>query len=410
MERQVEQRAAEVSPSAEDMLRIWRADRCVQDSSAGLYLQWIKRFRAHCAQHGLDKRAELTLSGAQRFIASYARLRGLDARRLGGARTALYALSRVYQVMGLKPPAWQPLQPVPPPATTLLREYTDYLARHRGNPETTVRSKLNDIGKLSEHLAGIGKTWGTMALTDIDAFLIGCAERYGRSTVAGIAGSVRSFARFLFATGRISIELAESVVSPIQPKLERPRRALPWEDVQRLLRSVDTSSPRGLRDHALLLMMSTYGLGAGEVIRLQLQDIDWNAATLNVARPKTGVAFTLPLLPAVAKALAFYLRDGRPLNIPHRHVFVRMKMPFSPLSASSAVRHILVKHAKAAGLNAPYLGSHVLRHSNAARQVDLGIHPRVLSDLLGHRDPESISAYVRIATETLRDVSLPVPT
>jgi len=156
--------------------------------------------------------------------------------------------------------------------------------------------------------------------------------------------------------------------------------------------------------------MSTYGFGAGEVIRLQLQDIDWNAATLKVVRPKTGVAFTLPLLPAAAKALAFYLRDCRPPNIPHRHVFVRMKMPFSPLAASSAVRHILVKHAKAAGLNAPYLGSHVLRHSNAARQVDLGIRPRVLSDLLGHRDPESISAYVRIATETLREVSLPVPT
>ena len=41
---------------------------------------------------------------------------------------------------------------------------------------------------------------------------------------------------------------------------------------------------------------------------------------------------------------------------------------------------------------------------------NLGIRPQVLSDLLGHRDPESISAYVRIATETLRDVSLPVPT
>ena len=51
----------------------------------------------------------------------------------------------------------------------------------------------------------------------------------------------------------------------------------------------------------------------------------------------------------------------------------------------------------------------MLRHSNAARQVDLGIRPQVLSDLLGHRDPELISAYVRIATETLRDVSLPVP-
>jgi len=85
-------------------------------------------------------------------------------------------------------------------------------------------------------------------------------------------------------------------------------------------------------------------------------------------------------------------------------------MPFGCLAASSAIRHILVKHAKKAGVNAPYLGSHVLRHSNAARQVDLGTRPRVLSDLLGHRDPGSISAYVRIATETLREVSLPVPT
>lgn len=410
MERQIEQCAAELSPADADMLRIWRADRCVQDSSTVPYLQWIKRFRAYCARYGLDERAELTLSGAQRFIASYARLRGLDVRRLGGARTALYALSRVYQVMALDPPTWQLPRPVPAPATPLLREYADHLGRHRGNPERTVRHRLAHVEKLTAHLAGIGKTWETMALTDIDAFLIECAGRYARSTVADLAGSARSFARFLLATGRISADLAASIVSPLQPKFERPRRALPWEDVQRLLRAVDTSSPRGLRDYSLLLLMSTYGFGAGEVIRLQLQDIDWNAATLKVVRPKTGVAFTLPLLPSVAKALAFYLRDGRPPTISHRYVFVCMKMPFSRLAASSAVRHILVKHAKKAGVNAPYLGSHVLRHSNAARQVDLGIRPRVLSDLLGHRDPESISAYVRIATETLREVSLPVPT
>jgi len=163
-------------------------------------------------------------------------------------------------------------------------------------------------------------------------------------------------------------------------------------------------------DHAVLLIMSTYGLGAGEAIRLQFEDIDWNAATLKVVRAKTGIAFTLPLVPAAARALAFYLHDGRPLNTSSRRLFISMRIPFCPLSASSAVRHILIKHAKAAGLDAPYLGSHVLRHSNAARQVDLGIRPRVLSDLLGHRNPESISAYVRIATETLRDISLPVPT
>ena len=227
--------------------------------------------------------------------------------------------------------------------------------------------------------------------------------------MADIACGVRSFVRFLLATARISLDLAEAVIAPVQPRFERPRPALPWADVQRLLRAVDTSTARGLRDHALLLMMSTYGLGAGEVIRLRFDDVDWKAATLRVVRPKTGVTFTLPLLPAVAKALA---------SLPARRSAAEHPDPASlrpdedavrSAGSSSPVRHIVVKHARAAGLDAPYLGSHVLRHSNAARQVDLGIRPQVLSDLLGHRDPESISAYVRIATETLRDVSLPVP-
>ena len=269
---------------------------------------------------------------------------------------------------------------------------------------------LLEPGRLLEHLADRDKTWSTMALADIDDFLVDLAQRFARATVADIAGSVRSFSRFLLATERTSVALADSVISPVPPRFERPRRSLPWEDVQHLLRAVDTSTARGLRDYALLLLMSTYGLGAGETIRLQFDDIDWVAGTILATRPKTGVVFTLPLLPAVAEALARYLHDGRPRNTPTRHVFIKMMTPFEPLSCSSAIRHILVKHAKAAGLNAPYLGSHVLRFSNAARQVDLGIQPRVLSDLFGHRDSESISAYVRIATETLRDISLPVLT
>jgi integrase/recombinase XerD len=248
-----------------------------------------------------------------------------------------------------------------------------------------------------------------MRLPQIDAFLIDCARRYARCTTADIASTIRSFARFLLASGRLHVDLADAVISPVQPRFARPRRALPWEDVQRLLRAVDTSTARGLRDHALLLMMSTYGFGAGEVIRLQLDDIDWKAGTLKVTRPKTGVSFVLPLLAPVAKVLARYLRHGRPVQTPTRHLFVQMKVPFEPMSASSAIRHIIIKHANAAGIEAEFLGSHVLRHSNAARQLDVGTRARVLSDLLGHRDPESLSAYVRIATQSLREVSLPVP-
>jgi integrase/recombinase XerD len=311
--------------------------------------------------------------------------------------------------MGMPVPMWRAIKRPLPPATTVLRDYAAHLGQHRGNPEVTIRKKLDHVGKLLEYLGRSGKSWRQLSLPDIDAFLIAFARRYARSTTADIASTVRSFARFLLASGRIRADLADAVISPVQPRFERPRRALPWEDVQRLLRAVDTSTARGLRDHALLLMMSTYGLGAGEVIGLQLQDIDWNAGTLQMSRPKTGVNFVLPLLPPVAKVLARYLRHGRPPRTPTRHVFVQMKVPFGAFTASSAVRHILIKHAKVAGIQAPYLGSHVLRHSNAARQLDVGTKARVLSDLLGHRDSESVSAYVRIATQSLREVSLPVP-
>src|SRR5271157_3376180 len=218
---------ATVAPTTRDMLRAWRADRCVQDSSAALYLQWITRFRAYCAQRGLEEPAELTLEGAHRFIASYARRRHLDPSNLSGGRTALYALSRVYQVMGLSLPAWQAAHRARPPVMTLLRAYADHLARHRGSPEVTVHKKLDHVGKVLDHLAQQGKTWRTMTLLDIDEFLIGCSRRYARSTTAGIAGSVRSFARFLLATGRISVDLAESVISPVQVRYERRRRSHP---------------------------------------------------------------------------------------------------------------------------------------------------------------------------------------
>ena len=159
MEHPAGQRTVTAPPSAEDMLRIWRADRSVQDSSAGVYLQWIKRFRVYCARRELDERAELTLNGAGRFIACYAQLRRLDPRRIGCARGALQALSRVYHVMGRDPPAWQLPKPIPLPATMLLREYADHLARHRGNPAMTVQKRLAHVGRFSEHLAGSDKTW-----------------------------------------------------------------------------------------------------------------------------------------------------------------------------------------------------------------------------------------------------------
>ena len=160
---------------------------------------------------------------------------------------------------------------------------------------------------------------------------------------------------FLLASGSVHVDLAAAVIAPVPP-VRTAAACLAMGPGSAPPRAVDTSTARGLRDHAMLLMMSAYGLGAGEVIRLQLNDIDWNAGSLRVSRPKTGVNFVFPLLAPVARVLARYLRHGRPPNTPTRHVFVQAKVPFDAFTASSAVRHILAKHARAAGIEAPYPG------------------------------------------------------
>jgi len=86
-----------------------------------------------------------------------------------------------------------------------------------------------------------------------------------------------------------------------------------------------------------------------------------------------------------------------------------MCTPFKPLACAVSVRHILHTAAQRAGVTAPFMGTHVLRHTHACRQLELGAAPKIIGDILGHRDPDSTSAYLRVATGRLRAMALPVP-
>ena len=149
-------------------------------------------------------------------------------------------------------------------------------------------------------------------------------------------------------------------------------------------------------------------LGTAEILGLRLDDIDWNSEILHVRRPKTGAAIDLPLLPAVAKAIARYLRTERPPHVEARQIFLRTTMPYdSP--TSGALRHRIAQYAQKVGITTKVIGAHAFRHSHASRQIDAAANPKVVSDILGHRCPSSTSAYVRVALRRLRTVALPVP-
>lgn len=391
------------------VVQVWRRNG-LKPSSIGVYLRWASRFKAYCGAAGRDESSELTRVGVAAFARIYAREHDIsEATACDSAHSALRAWALALAVVGEPLPQWEAAQAPPEPISPLLLEFAEHLRRNRGNPESTIRKKVTQTSDLLRFLQSRRRQIQQLQLRDIDAFVLRCRGHYARTTTADICSTVRSFLRFLHATGRVPFDLSASVAAPIVRTNARPRRALPWIDVRRILQAVDRSTSAGRRDYVMLLMMSAYGLGAGEVIRMSLDDIDWRAATMRVVRPKTGVENLLPLLPAVARALVAYLRHGRPPDAPTRHLLVSRKAPYLPLSASSAVRHVLIKHARIAGVSAPYLGSHVLRHSHACRQVEQGTRTKLIGDILGHRRPESTSAYIRIATEGLRELALAVP-
>lgn len=388
---------------------LWRASGRTP-ATIRMYLAWTRTFRRSCARRGLDSVRVLTQAGVADFVRRRTKRRR-PADRDGAfiaARKALRAWAFALGRLGVDVPPWRPTPP-PRPVSPLLVEFAEYRRRHGGVAPATIDLEVACASRFLAFLRRHGRRVGAVRLIDTDAFVVSLLDGLARKTVAGMCSALRAFLRFLHATGRLPHDIAGSVLAPRIRAADRPPRVLPWRDVRRLLAAIDVRRPLGRRDFALLLMMATYGMGAGEVLGIRLEDIDWGARTLHVRRPKTHVAFDLPLLPAVARALAAYLRHGRPAHAMAREVFVSADMPHAALQGAAAIGHRIRKYARKAGVTAAFLGSHVLRHSHATRQIEIGTCAKALGDILGHRDPSSTSAYVRVATTRLRSLALPVP-
>jgi len=371
-----------------------------------VYLSWVRRYRRDRVASEFD---DLTLVGARAFAEAYARRRGCDrALVIDSARSALRAWSCALRMLGRAVPPWKRPRPEPR-LSSVLGAFREYRIRHGGVAPTTLRNELGCASDFVEFLRVRGRRLDRTRLPDVDDFIQQLGERLRPKTVAGRCSGLRAFLRFLKVSGRLRFDLASPMVGPRVVTADRPPKTLPWPDVRRLLRAIDVKQPLGRRDFVMLLMMASYGFGAAEVRMLDLDHVDWKEHVLRVQRPKTGVVTQLPLLPAVARALADYLRRERPPHAESRALFVSDKLPHGRLSGAHAISDRIAKHAAVAGIEAISTGAHVLRHTHASRQIDLGAPPKVVSDILGHRNSSSTSAYVRVALRRLRALALPVP-
>jgi site-specific recombinase XerD len=392
------------------VVQFWRRGH-LSWNTIQVYLGWVRRFRAYCLHHQLVEVDELSLVGVRRFTGTYAgpRLKGkaLTPPSCDSAQNAIHSWACTLRALGEKLPAWD-TSPTTLALPPLLNEYREYRRAHNGVAEGTLVRDLDVAQRFHQHLKNRRRTIRTPRLVDLDTFVQELSRRMSAPTVADHCSSLRSFLRFLQATGRVDADLAKSVAAPRRHKEARPPRTLAWQDVKRILRSIGRSEPPGKRDFAILLLLATYGLGAAEVLGLRLQDVDWTRGILRARRPKTKVSIELPLLPPVARALTAYLRWERPPAQGTAQLFLRMNMPYEPMT-SGAIRHRIRHYAAQAGIALSVIGAHAFRHSHASRQVDAGANVKVVSEILGHRSSSSTSVYVRVAIKRLRGVGLPVP-
>ena len=140
---------------------------------------------------------------------------------------------------------------------------------------------------------------------------------------------------------------------------------------------------------------------------LTLEDIDWRAGTIRIAQRKTTQELVLPLTDAAGDVLVRYLKESRP-KLPYRQLFLRARAPHGALEPS-AVWGAFRLRIRLSGLDIPNKGPHSLRHSYATHLLRQGASVKAIGDLLGHRNAESTCIYLRLATEQLRTVALPVP-
>jgi integrase/recombinase XerD len=365
-------------------LHIRRRLRAMPRLDARLRRRGVRRLEDLCVAELLEfaprrARDDTQMSGLVRSLARYLDGRGLLARRASTPTEQLVSAYRLHleRVRGL--------------AAKTRRLHSATAAALLALDYDRDPGRLRDLGS-----------------PEVEAFVRAAATRLCRESIQHTVAYLRSFLRFLVSRNEVTRGLDASIDTPRLYRGERLPRAFAWESVQSFLGAIDRSTSTGRRDHAMFLLMATYGLRASEVAGLRFDDIEWRAGRIRVPRSKTDTPLELPLTDEVGAALVDYLRDVRP-DLPCREIFVRLRAPAGPIGPTAVAEAF---HRACTRQNAPPIprrGPHCLRHSLAVHLLRQGTSLKAIGDLLGHRSAESTCVYLRLQVEDLRSAALALP-
>jgi integrase/recombinase XerD len=284
----------------------------------------------------------------------------------------------------------------------LLREFHSWMLEQRGVTRVTLAVYQR---VLEEFTATVGSDPNTYSPQVLREFVLARGSRHGSSYAKLGATAVRSFIRFLAATGRCRTGVEYALPAYASRKLETMPKYLVSDDVDRVIASCSTERT-GLRDKAIILLLVRLGLRAGDVVRLRLTDIDWTNGKIRVCG-KGRRHDLLPLPQEVGRAALQYLQENRPAS-QAPELFVTVLPPFRKLSYQ-AVGGVVRSALDRAGVSSPVRGAHLLRHSAATTMLRQGASLASIGSVLRHRSPQTTARYAKVAIGMLSTIAQPWP-
>jgi site-specific recombinase XerD len=286
----------------------------------------------------------------------------------------------------------------------LATAFLDWLRQHRGVSEATCSLYRRVVVDL---LRTLGDDPRHFTAATLRAFVFDRAGRHGRSAANNLGKALRMFLRYLIATGACPSGLLAAIPTFAHWRLASLPRYLPASEVERIVAACDPRTSLGSRDRAIVLLLARLGLRAGDIVALELHDINWQEASLRLVG-KGRRETRLPLSQEVGDALLTYLDFRRPWPDVNT-LFLPTRAPMHRPLSSRAVSTIVARAIQRAGVAAPSKGAHVLRHSAATAMLRQGIPLEDIGAILRHRSIETTAHYAKVDLASLRQVAQPWP-
>ncbi|MDD4593000.1 MAG: site-specific integrase [Parabacteroides sp.] len=249
-----------------------------------------------------------------------------------------------------------------------------------------------------------------ISLNDCNAYLKTLAG-YSFKTVEQKICGLRHFLRYLYSEQRIIENYAEKIHMPAVSKTAKIPSVWNLDELKTMISVIDRNSPIGKRDYAMIVLASVLGLRIGDIKNLRFSNFNWEKKELSIIQHKTHKPLTLPIPDAVGWAIIDYIKNARPSYFESDIIFLKHMPPFEPIGEENHMGQIIVRYMRKAGIDRrgkKHSGFHSLRHSAGSMLLEMDTPLPIITNILGHSDPDVTAVYLKIDIQKLAECVLPL--